>query len=107
METVTVKGASHITGGGFFENIPRCLPEGLTAKIEKAAIQTPPIFHMLQSTGKISEHDMFNTFNMGVGMALIVAKEDADKALNALWAERCDAYVMGEIVEGGEGVILC
>jgi phosphoribosylformylglycinamidine cyclo-ligase len=107
MEAVTVKGASHITGGGFFENIPRCLPEGLTAKIEKAAIQTPPIFHMLQSTGKISEHDMFNTFNMGVGMALIVAKEDADKALNALWAERCDAYVMGEIVEGGEGVILC
>jgi phosphoribosylformylglycinamidine cyclo-ligase len=107
MEAVTVKGASHITGGGFFENIPRCLPDGLTAKIDKAAIQTPPIFHMLQSTGKIPEHDMFNTFNCGVGMALIVAKEDADKALSALRAEGCGAYVMGEIVPGGEGVVLC
>jgi len=107
IEAAAVKGISHITGGGFFENIPRCLPEGLTAKIEKAAIQTPPIFHMLQRQGRIPEHDMFNTYNMGVGMAVIVAKEDADKALAALKAEGCGAYVIGEIVESGERVTLC
>ena len=84
MEAARVKGVSHITGGGFFENIPRCLPVGLTAKIEKAAIQTQPIFRMLQKLGNIPEHDMFNTYNMGVGMAVIVAKEDADKAIAAL-----------------------
>lgn len=107
MEAVTVKGVSHITGGGFFENIPRCLPEGLTAKIEKAAIKTPPIFPMLQRMGNISEHDMFNTYNMGVGMAVITAREDADKALDALRAGGCDAYVIGEIVQGDERVTLC
>ena len=107
IEAAAVRGVSHITGGGFFENIPRCLPEGLTAKIEKAAIQTPPIFHMLQKMGNIPEHDMFNTYNMGVGMAVIVAKEDADKALAALKAEDCDAYVIGEIVESDERVALC
>lgn len=107
MEAVTVKGVSHITGGGFFENIPRCLPEGLTAKIEKAAVKTPPIFHMLQKMGNIPEHDMFNTYNMGVGMTVIVSKEDADKALAALKAEGCDAYVIGEIVESDERVALC
>nr|WP_326185186.1 phosphoribosylformylglycinamidine cyclo-ligase [uncultured Oscillibacter sp.] len=107
MEAVTVKGVSHITGGGFFENIPRCLPDGLTAKIEKAAVKTPPIFQMLQSMGGIPEHDMFNTYNMGVGMTVIVAKEDADRALAALRGEGCDAYVIGEIVEGGERVTLC
>ena len=104
MDAVTVKGVSHITGGGFFENIPRCLPEGLTAKIEKAAIKTPPIFSMLQRMGNIPEHDMFNTYNMGVGMTVIVAKEDADKAIAAL---DCGAYVMGEIVTGDERVIVC
>ena len=104
MDAVTVKGVSHITGGGFFENIPRCLPEGLTAKIEKAAIKTPPIFSMLQRMGNIPEHDMFNTYNMGVGMAVIVAKEDVDKAIAAL---DCGAYVIGEIVEGDERVTLC
>ena len=107
MKAAHVKGISHITGGGFFENIPRCLPEGLTAKIEKAAIQTPPIFHMLQRQGRIPEHDMFNTYNLGVGMTVIVAKEDADKAMAALKAEGCGAYVIGEIVESGERVTLC
>ena len=107
MDAVTVKGVSHITGGGFFENIPRCLPEGLTAKIEKAAIKTPPIFSMLQRMGNIPEHDMFNTYNMGVGMTVIVAKEDADKALAALQSQGCAAYVIGEIVEGDERVTLC
>ncbi|MBP3485527.1 MAG: phosphoribosylformylglycinamidine cyclo-ligase, partial [Oscillospiraceae bacterium] len=104
MEAARVKGVSHITGGGFFENIPRCLPDGLTAKIEKAAVQTQPIFHMLQKLGNIPEHDMFNTYNMGVGMAVIVAKEDVDKAIAAL---DCGAYVIGEIVESDERVTLC
>ena len=108
MDAVTVKGVSHITGGGFFENIPRCLPEGLTAKIEKAAVKTPPIFFsMLQRMGNIPEHDMFNTYNMGVGMTVIVAKEDADKALAALQSQGCAAYVIGEIVESDERVTLC
>ena len=107
MDAVTVKGVSHITGGGFFENIPRCLPEGLTAKIEKAAVKTPPIFPMLQRMGNIPEHDMFNTYNMGVGMTVIVAKEDADKALAALQSQGCAAYVIGEIVESDERVTLC
>ena len=104
MESAAVRGVSHITGGGFFENIPRCLPDGLTAKIDKAAIQTPPIFHMLQHMGGISEHDMFNTYNMGVGMTVIVPKEDADRAVAAL---DCGAYVIGEIVESDERVTLC
>ena len=103
MEEATVKGVSHITGGGFFENIPRCLPEGLAAKIDKATIKTPPIFAMLQSMGSIPERDMFNTFNMGVGMTVIVSPDDADKAMAALG----DAYVIGEIVESDERVILC
>ena len=104
METADVKGVSHITGGGFFENIPRCIPEGLGAKIDKAAVRTPAIFKMLQEQGGISEHDMFNTFNMGVGMTVVVPKEDADRAIAAL---DCGAYVVGEIVSGGEKVTLC
>ena len=104
LEAANVKGISHITGGGFFENIPRCLPEALTAKIEKGAIRTLPIFSMLQSKGNIPEHDMFNTYNMGVGMAVIVAKEDVDRAIAAL---NCGAYVIGEIVSGDERVVLC
>ena len=107
MEAVTVKGVSHITGGGFYENLPRCLPDGLTAKIDKAALRTPPIFSMLQSKGNIPERDMFNTYNMGVGMTVIVSKEDADRALSSLSAENCSAYVIGEITEGGERVNLC
>ena len=104
IEAANVKGISHITGGGFFENIPRCLPVGLTAKIDKAAIQTPAIFHMLQKQGNISEHDMFNTYNMGVGMTVIVSKETADAAIAAL---DCGAYVIGEVVSGEERVTLC
>ena len=106
IEAADVKGISHITGGGFFENIPRCLPDGLTAKIEKAAIKTPAIFKMLQEKGNIDEHDMFNTYNMGVGMAVIVSKETADAAIATLKAEGCDAYVIGEIVAGDERVTL-
>ena len=102
-----VHGISHITGGGFFENIPRCLPEGMTAKIEKAALRTPPIFKLLQETGRIPERDMFNTFNMGVGMAVIVSQETADQALSALADHGCPGYVMGEIVPGEERVVLC
>ena len=104
MEAADVKGVSHITGGGFFENIPRCIPEGLGAKIDKAAVRTPAIFKMLQEQGGISEHDMFNTFNMGVGMTVVVSKEDADRAIATL---DCGAYVVGEIVSGGEKVTLC
>ncbi len=104
LEAATVRGISHITGGGFYENLPRCLPEGLTARIDKAALKMPPIFNMLQKTGKIPEHDMFNTYNMGVGMAVIVPKEDVDKAIAAL---DCGAYVVGEIVESDERVTLC
>ena len=102
-----VRGVSHITGGGFYENIPRCLPAGLTAKIEKAAIRTPPIFRLLQETGRIPERDMFNTFNMGVGMAVIVSRDTADRALSALRDNGCDAYPVGEIAAGEERVVLC
>ena len=104
MDAAAVRGVSHITGGGFFENIPRCLPDGLTAKIDRSAIQTPPIFSMLQRMGGISEHDMFNTYNMGVGMTVIVSKETADAAIAAL---DCSAYVIGEVVSGEERVTLC
>lgn len=107
IEAADVKGVSHITGGGFYENLPRCLPEHLSAKIDKAAIQTPAIFRLLQSQGGIPERDMFNTYNMGVGMTVIVSKEDADRALSSLSAENCSAYVIGEITEGGERVNLC
>ncbi|MBQ7896147.1 MAG: phosphoribosylformylglycinamidine cyclo-ligase [Oscillospiraceae bacterium] len=107
IEAADVKGISHITGGGFYENLPRCLPEGLTAKINKADIKTPAIFHMLQEKGGISEHDMFNTYNMGVGMAVIVSKETVDAAVEALKSEGIDAYVIGEITAGDERVVLC
>jgi len=104
MDAADVKGVSHITGGGFYENVPRCIPDGLCAKIDKAAIKTPAIFSMLQKKGAISEHDMFNTYNMGVGMIVIVPKADADAAIAAL---DCGAYVIGEIVAGEEKVTLC
>ena len=107
LEVADVKGISHITGGGFYENLPRCLPDGLTARIRKAELKTPAIFHLLQQKGDISEHDMFNTYNMGVGMALVVSPETADAALAALKAEGVDAYVMGDIVSGEERVVLC
>ena len=107
LDAVTVKGISHITGGGFYENLPRCLPEGLTAKISKAALRTPPIFSLLQHKGDIPERDMFNTYNMGVGMTLVVSQEEADTALAILKAQGCDAYAAGEIVSGEERVVLC
>lgn len=102
-----IKGVSHITGGGFFENIPRCVPDGLCAKIEKAAVRTMPIFDLIQSVGNIPQRDMFNTFNMGVGMAVVVSKDTADKALAALKAEGVNAYVLGEMVRGEDKVALC
>lgn len=105
-EQVTVRAVSHITGGGFYENIPRCLPEGFAAKIEKAAVKTPPIFALMQKIGNVPERDMFNTFNMGVGMCVVVPKVDANKAVEILRANGQEAYVMGEAVKG-EGVALC
>ncbi len=106
-DEITVKAVSHITGGGFYENIPRSLPHGYSAKIDKSALRILPIFDLIQKTGNISEHDMFNTFNMGVGMAVTVAREDADRALEILRANGEDAYVIGEVVESDEGVIIC
>ena len=107
MEQVTVKGVSHITGGGFYENIPRSIPEGLSAKIEKSVVRVLPIFDLIAKKGNIPERDMFNTFNMGVGMSVVVAPEDVEKSLSILHEQGEDAYVMGEIVEGDEKVILC
>ena len=107
LEQVEVHGISHITGGGFYENIPRSIPDGLGAKIEKAALRTPPVFDFLARSGNIPERDMFNTFNMGVGMDVVVPKEQADKALAVLREQGEDAYVMGEIVSGEERVVLC
>ena len=102
-----VHGVSHITGGGFYENIPRSLPEGLCAVIDKAAVRTPPIFPLIQRLGQIPERDMFNTFNMGVGMSLCVSPESADRAIEALRAEGVDAYVIGEIAAGDDRLRIC
>ena len=104
---VTVKAVSHITGGGFYENIPRSLPDGFSAKIEKNAVRVLPIFDLIAKTGNIPERDMFNTFNMGVGMSVTVAKEDADKALEILRNNGTDAYIVGEVAKSDEGVIIC
>ena len=106
LEEVNVKGISHITGGGFYENIPRSIPDGLGAKIDKSAVRILPIFDLIAKTGNISERDMFNTFNMGVGMSIVVPKEEVDKALEILRANGEDAYVIGEIVKSDEKVIL-
>ena len=95
-----VHGGSHITGGGFYENIPRCIPDGLCAIVNKADIKVPAIFNLLQREGNIPERDMYNTYNMGVGMAVIVSAETADAALAALKAEGVDAYVIGEVAAG-------
>ncbi len=104
--SVNVKSLSHITGGGFYENIPRSLPEGISAKIDRASVQVLPIFELIAKTGHIPERDMFNTFNMGVGMCAVVDKNDADKAVAAIRAAGEDAYVMGELVKSDEGVII-
>ncbi|MCI9156174.1 MAG: phosphoribosylformylglycinamidine cyclo-ligase [Lawsonibacter sp.] len=106
IEAADIHGISHITGGGFYENIPRCLPDGLTAKISKSALVIPPIFRLLQRLGNIPERDMFNTFNMGTGMVLVVAKEDVDKAVAALHGAGQGTRVIGEIVAGDAGVEL-
>ena len=107
LEQVEVHGISHITGGGFYENIPRSIPDGLGAKIEKASLRTPVIFDFIARSGNIPERDMYNTFNMGVGMSVTVPKEQADKALAVLKAHGEAAYIMGEIVSGEEKVVLC
>ncbi len=106
LDSVKVKGISHITGGGFYENIPRSIPDGLGAKINKDDVRILPIFKLIQKVGGISERDMFNTFNMGVGMSVVVAPEDKDKALEILKANGEDAYVIGEIIKSDEKVIL-
>ncbi len=103
---VNVKGVSHITGGGFYENMPRSIPKGLGVRIRKRDVKIPPIFPLIQKRGGVNEHDMFNTFNMGVGMSVVVAKEDAERALAVLKANGEDAYVLGEIVKSDDGVIL-
>ena len=105
-EEVTVKAVSHITGGGFYENIPRSIPDGFGAKIDKSALKILPIFDLIAKTGNIPERDMFNTFNMGVGMSIVVAKEDAEKAIEVLKANGEDAYIIGEIIAGEEKVVI-
>ena len=107
LEKVTVKGISHITGGGFYENIPRALPKGYTAKIDRSAVKVLPIFELIAKTGNIPERDMFNTYNMGVGMSITVPANEVETALEILKAHGEDAYVIGEIVKGDEGVIIC
>ena len=106
LEKVNVKGISHITGGGFYENIPRSVPDGLCAKIDKSSVKVLPIFDLIAKTGNIPERDMFNTYNRGGGMSIVVPAEEADIALEVLKAHGEDAYVIGKIVAGGEKVIL-
>ena len=107
IEAADVKAISHITGGGFYENIPRMMKKGLTAKVDRSAVPVLPIFDLIAKTGNIPERDMFNTFNMGVGMCMAVSKETADAAIKALNDAGEKAFVIGEVVEGAEGVILC
>ena len=103
---VVIKAVSHITGGGFYENIPRSIPKGYGAKITKSAVKVLPIFDLIAKAGNIPERDMFNTFNMGVGMSIIVGKEEAGKALEILKANGEEAYIIGEVVKSDEGVII-
>ena len=107
LDSVKVKAISHITGGGFYENIPRSLPSGLSVKIARSDVQVLPIFEVIAKTGNIPERDMFNTFNMGVGMTVVVDKTDADKAIEAIKAAGEEAYVLGELVDSDMGVIIC
>ena len=106
LEKVNVKGISHITGGGFYENIPRSIPDGLCAKIDKSAVKVLPIFDLIAKTGNIPERDMYNTYNMGVGMSIVVPAAEAEEALDILRAHGENAYVIGEIVKGEDKVIL-
>ena len=107
LEQVKVKGISHITGGGFYENIPRSIPDGLGAVIERKAVRVLPIFNLIAKEGNISERDMFNTFNMGVGMSIVVAREDAEKAVEILKANGEDAYVIGKIENSEDKITIC
>ena len=107
LEKVDVKGISHITGGGFYENIPRSIPKGLTAKITKSAVKVLPIFDLIAKTGNIPERDMYNTYNMGVGMSIVVPANEVETALEILRANGEDAFVIGEIVKGDDGVVFC
>ena len=106
LDSVKVKSISHITGGGFYENIPRSLPENLSAYIKKSDVQILPIFDLIAKVGNVPEHDMFNTYNMGVGMTVVVDKSEADKAVEVLKANGEEAYILGELVESDEGVII-
>jgi phosphoribosylformylglycinamidine cyclo-ligase len=106
-KSVTVKGVSHITGGGFYENIPRSIPDGMGAVIDRSAVRVLPIFDLIQKTGNIPERDMFNTFNMGVGMSVVVPEAQADKALEILHANGEDAYVVGHVAKSEEKVRIC
>ena len=101
-----VKAISHITGGGFNENVPRSLPDGFTSKITKHSYEVPYIFKHLQEVGNISEHDMYNTFNMGIGMTVVVDKDDADEAVQILRNAGVESYCIGEIIKGDEGIII-
>ena len=107
LEKVNVKGISHITGGGFYENIPRSIPEGLCAKIDRSAVRILPVFELIAKRGNISERDMFNTFNMGVGMSIVVSGEDADMALSVLHESGEDAYIIGEIIKSDDRIVIC
>ena len=106
LERVSVRGISHITGGGFYENIPRSIPEGLCAEIDRSSVRILPIFDLIRETGQISERDMFNTFNMGVGMSIIVSEAEADTALEILRENGEDAYIIGRIVRNAEKIII-
>ena len=105
-EKIKIKGCAHITGGGLYENIPRCLKKGIGARIDKTSLRPVPLFELIQKTGNIPERDMYNTFNMGVGMCIVVAKEDADKSVEILKSNGEDAYIMGDTI-AGEGVTIC
>lgn len=107
LEAVPVKSIAHITGGGFYENIPRALPEGLTAVIEKKKLSVPPVFRLIEEVGKIPERDMFNTFNMGTGMCVVVPGQDAQKAVGILEKSGVAAKAIGEVRPGGGGVEIC
>ncbi len=104
---VKIKGCSHITGGGFYENIPRMLPDGIRAEVKKDSYEIPPIFKMLSQDGDIAEDMMYNTFNMGIGMVLAIAPEDVDATIKAIEAAGETAYVIGQTVAGEKGVTLC
>lgn len=106
LEAVQVKGISHITGGGFYENIPRSIPDGLGAVIDRKAVKVLPIFDLIAKEGNIPERDMFNTFNMGVGMSIVVSKDEADKALAVLKEQGEDPYIIGEIVASDEKIVI-